>query len=482
MVFGTPKRGGSNRNSTSSNGLGSTPSNNHSHQVMETIEVLVKPGMKLYWKAEPKNSITTKQLPENAYHHPDGNYNFRLLNLENELGYRFDTDLDICYQPFAKDFGPLNLAVIWRYCRLMEQVMDMDTKTITHECDTSDLIRLTNSVFLISSYCIVKEGATAKQMHDKFRHLSGNFVPYRDASSCASLWDLDMLSALEGLELGVKFGWFDFKTFDADEYEHFEKVESGDLNWILPGKIIAFATPQNRARDMDGYTCWTPESYLPLWKKWNVGLVVRLNKATVYDREKFIKNGVKHLDLYFNDGGLPPIEHIHQFLHAVENEPGAVAVHCKAGLGRTGTLIGAYMMKHYKIPAKVFISWNRLVRPGSVLGPQQQFLCDIEQSMHQMHSAQVPRIVALRPQHGVGHPIRVIDNPNYGRAEGSNGGSAVKSSYGQPAGAASLGVTGKMMSVEQQGQGDWLLSQKRRAQGFKTTYNTNTPGAFTYKE
>ena len=39
-------------------------------------------------------------------------------------------------------------------------------------------------------------------------------------------------------------------------------------------------------------------------------------------------------------------------------------VHCKAGLGRTGTLIGLYVMKHYKWTAAEFIAWNRIVRPG----------------------------------------------------------------------------------------------------------------------
>ena len=78
----------------------------------EIVEVI--PG-RLYWRGQPKCSRVTAQLGEYSYHNPEGNYNFRLLNERGEQGYRFETDLDICYQAFAHDFGPLNLAVIWRY-------------------------------------------------------------------------------------------------------------------------------------------------------------------------------------------------------------------------------------------------------------------------------------------------------------------------------------------------------------------------------
>lgn len=53
-----------------------------------------------------------------------------------------------------------------------------------------------------------------------------------------------------------------------------------------------------------------------------------------------------------------------------------MAVHCKAGLGRTGCLIASYAMKHYKFPAAFFIGWIRICRPGSILGPQQHFLIE----------------------------------------------------------------------------------------------------------
>ena len=58
----------------------------------------------------------------------------------------------------------------------------------------------------------------------------------------------------------------------------------------------------------------------------------------------------------------------------VENTQHAVAVHCKAGLGRTGTVICAYMMHEAGMTAEEAIVYCRLCRPGSVVGCQQHFL------------------------------------------------------------------------------------------------------------
>jgi cell division cycle 14 len=111
-----------------------------------------------------------------------------------------------------------------------------------------------------------------------------------------------------------------------------------------------------------------------------VTLVVRLNKPQ-YDKQKFVKAGIKHLDLYFLDGSCPPDDIVDKFLEAAEKEKGAIAIHCKAGLGRTGSLIALYCMKHFGFPPAAFTGWIRIARPGSILGPQQQYLINMDEKM-----------------------------------------------------------------------------------------------------
>lgn len=111
-------------------------------------------------------------------------------------------------------------------------------------------------------------------------------------------------------------------------------------------------------------------------------MVVRLNKK-LYEENDFRHVGIEHVEHYYLDGSCPTMAILQKVVKDFESVPAnkAFAVHCKAGLGRTGTCIGAYIMKHFKFTAAEVIGWMRICRPGMVIGPQQHFLEDIQEQM-----------------------------------------------------------------------------------------------------
>ena len=109
----------------------------------------------------------------------------------------------------------------------------------------------------------------------------------------------------------------------------------------------------------------------------NVGLVVRLN-SELYSPTYFTALGINHLDMIFDDGTCPPLQMVKKFIRLAHEmitvKHKAIAVHCKAGLGRTGCLIGAYLIYRYGFTANEIIAFMRFMRPGMVVGPQQHWL------------------------------------------------------------------------------------------------------------
>ncbi|KAF9302419.1 Dual specificity protein phosphatase cdc14a [Mortierella antarctica] len=375
------------------------------------------------------------------------------------------------YKAFFSDFGPFDIADIFRFCCLLRERLE--------------LARLQGKMLL--------HHQTPEQACRPINDIHPPFTPYRDAGFGPSTFSLSILDCLQGLRKGLDLGLLRLDQFDVKEYEHYESVSNGDFNWITPC-FIAFAGPTDKmtledlqaaitqralrhphgtpsesdATSSCGSTSGstpspsntssrsatpssihsskpcskvpTPnpqaipednppssknsspasetlapplatilqnstwekgsdsassstttsqkikkrrsrlsksfQSLLDYFEKGNVKTVIRLNDKT-YDAAHFTVRDIEHQDMIYPDGTCPPWFIVRHFLAICEDvidKGGVVAVHCKAGLGRTGTLIAVYLMKTYGMTAREVIAYLRLMRPGSVVGPQQNWL------------------------------------------------------------------------------------------------------------
>ena len=139
-----------------------------------------------------------------------------------------------------------------------------------------------------------------------------------------------------------------------------DKSANADLHVVVPSKLISGQTFPAECTAALGAT--SPTCSL------GAVAVLRCN-APAYDRRGFEAAGIAVVDLGCEDGAAPPVDAVAKFLAVVERLPAAVAVHCRSGRGRSGTLVALYLMKHHGFSAREAIAWLRIVRPGWCVRP-----------------------------------------------------------------------------------------------------------------
>jgi cell division cycle 14 len=101
----------------------------------------------------------------------------------------------------------------------------------------------TNCAYLIAAYLVIELKYTPEQAWEPFKAIGANvFTAFRDASDSPQDYSLPIETCLHALAKGIQLGWYNPRTFDQDEFEYLEDVNTADMHLITP-KLAAFRGP-----------------------------------------------------------------------------------------------------------------------------------------------------------------------------------------------------------------------------------------------
>ena len=272
-------------------------------------------------------------------------------------------------------FSPPDIGRIFDFCQVLERRL-LSTDRHLALLISTDAKHVMNTLFLIGGYMVMKMDIDLETTMQCFYPIMSCTDQCRNAFSQDAAIHLRLQDCLGSLHRAKKIGWVDFapNRFDVEEYRQLDSPLNADLHEIVPGKIVMMRGP----RDLPGGASWldvptedgrfghrdfSPAHYAEILQQLDVRALVRCN-APAYDRDGFEAAGIAVVDLCCEDGAPPPIDVVSKFLALAEQLPGALAVHCGSGRGRSGTLVALYLMKHHGFTAREAVGWLRIVRPG----------------------------------------------------------------------------------------------------------------------
>ncbi|KAI9842902.1 MAG: cell division control protein 14 [Sclerophora amabilis] len=329
----------------------------------------------------------------------------------------FSMDDSLLYNAFHHDFGPLHIGHLYRFAVYLHDLLGNPANEGRGVVfwSKADSRSRANAACLLACYMVLIQSWPPHLALSPIAQADPPFMPFRDAGYSQADYVINIQDVVYGVWRAKEEQLCELQHFSIEEYvigaifielmrnnsdqahryEKYERVDMGDFNWLTPS-FLAFASPQNSPvqpmspsspqyndlpKTISALTAAkipTPfKNVLAHFASRNIGLVVRLN-SELYCPSYFTALGIDHLDMIFDDGTCPPLALVKKFIKLAHEmitvKHKAIAVHCKAGLGRTGCLIGAYLIYKHGFTANEIIAFMRFMRPGMVVGPQQHWL------------------------------------------------------------------------------------------------------------
>ena len=293
--------------------------------------------------------------------------------IEKSKQFITSTDYHDSYNSLDKDYGPINISDIINFSNYINTLINFektsDRDIVYYTYKSKNNVDLLNLVLLSGCYLIFYKKYTPENVIYDLHNIF-NYFPnyYNDCISNFGGYKISIIDCWFSLYHAINIKVININTFDNNDYEYLINYCERDMN-IIGNKFLAMTCPSKKI-----------DSVKDELLKRNINLVLRLNGSDKYDTTLFEINKIKVIDLYFQNYSTPSIKLVKKFMNLVNNTEynKLVAIHCTAGLGRTGLLICIWLIIKLNFTPKNAIAYIRMIRPGSIMGYQGVFLESIE--------------------------------------------------------------------------------------------------------